>query len=123
MADELTITASVTYEDSDGVEEIVRSLTGLGVTVTTKRFVHVKNSIGVTEEAMTLGEVSTLGYCWIKNLDETNFVEVRVSTGSTKMVKVKAGEASLFRFGSGVTAPYIIADTAACLVEYILWND
>lgn len=44
MADELTITASVTYEDSDGVEEIVRSLSNLGVTVTTKRFVHVKNS-------------------------------------------------------------------------------
>ena len=47
-------------------------------------------------------------------------VDDGVATGGTKCVKLLAGEVAMFRFGSGVTAPYIIADTAACQVEYII---
>ena len=38
------------------------------------------------------------------------------------IVKLKAGEFALFRFGSGVTAPAFQADTAAVLAEFRVYE-
>jgi hypothetical protein len=83
-----------------------------------------KQIIGVAEEALQLGELSgaTLGYAVFVNLDSVNFVEIRVATGSTKFIKLKPGEVACFRFGSGVTAPFAIADTAPCLLRFKIWE-
>lgn len=122
MANELTITGSI-------LDNIISVATGLSsVNVSTSafppRFTHIKQTIGTSEEALQLGELSgaTLGYAVFINRDATNFVELRVSTGSTKFVKVKPGEVSMFRFGSGVTAPFAIADTAAVSLEFKIWE-
>ena len=124
MANELTLSNSFTYDDGK-VKPIGRALESLVVNVSTKRFSHQQHNIGVTEEAVTLGEVATLGWFWLRNLDTTNFVEWRVSTGSTKAARANGGanggEAMMFRVGSGVTAPYLIADTGAVDVEYFLF--
>lgn len=88
--------------------------------VTTKRPFKTVQNVGITEEALLLGDGGSIGYVLLKNLDSTNFVEIRTGTGATKFVKLLAGEIALFRFGSGVTAPYVIADTAACDLEITL---
>lgn len=119
MANEITLSASLAYEDSESAD-IALSKLALSVTVSTKKFAHVKMNVGTTEEALDLGEITSLGYCLMINRDSTNFVELRAATAGTRIIKLKAGEAALFRFGSGVTAPYIIADTAACQIEYLL---
>ena len=119
MANELTLTASLDYEDSEGSEDSLQ-ITDLLVSVTTKKFVHVKQNIGTSEEALVLGEVTSLGYAIFKNRDATNFVSIRAGTGGTLIIKLLAGEVAMFRFGSGVTAPYAIADTSACQLEYVI---
>ena len=78
-------------------------------------------SIGTSEEALELGQdIGTLGWCMIKNLDATNFVSIRAGTGLGNFLRINAGEFALFRFGSGATAPFAIADTGAVLVEVLL---
>lgn len=121
MADEITLTASLAYADSESADVLLEKC-NVSATAATKKFTHVKHNVGTTEEAMILGEVTALGYCCIVNRDATNFIEVRAASGGTKIVKVPAGKAAVFHFGSGVTAPYLIADTAACQVEYLLVN-
>lgn len=118
MANELTVSSGVRYNDGASTD-FQRSFVD-SVDLATLRHNHAIHNVGTSEEAMLLGDVSTLGYCWLRNLDGTNFVEVRTGTGAAKFVKCKAGEVQCFRFGSGVTAPYIVADTAACQVEYLI---
>ena|SRR5688572_23455516 len=122
MADELTIRATLNYSDSEGSDDGI-SEDEILVDVATKRYIHLKQNIGTSEEALILGDLSSLGYAIFVNRDTTNFVEIRTGTGGTKIVKLKAGEKACFRFGSGVTAPYAIADTAAVQLEYLIVND
>lgn len=119
MANEIEVNASLSVEDSEGTSQSL-SIADLLVSLTTKRYVKYKMNVGTSEEALPLGDVSSLGFVIVINRDTTNFVELRVGTGGTKFAKMLAGEPALFRFGSGITAPYIIADTSACQVEVFL---
>lgn len=119
MADELTLNASLEYEDSEDSEASL-AIEDLLVTISTKKFIHAKQNIGITEEAIGLGEVTALGWGLFVNRDATNYIELRVGTGGTKFAKLRPGKFAFFEFGSGVTAPYAIADTAACQMEYII---
>lgn len=75
-------------------------------------------SIGTSEEVVTFTDVSTLGWVFIKNLDSTNFVTFGPESGGAMVAvgKLKAGEACVFRFQTGITFR-MKADTAACKVQ------
>lgn len=123
MANEFVLNGSVAYDDSEGTEfalEIVDKL----ASITTKKFVHHKQNVGTTEEALDLGELTVAGGLAICiNRDSTNYVELRSATGaSNDVIKILAGEFAIFRWGSDVTAPYAIANTAAVQLEYCFWS-
>lgn len=122
MANELSVSGSFSYSRGN-FASLARSVSALGVNVNADPLICDVLSVTTSELAIPLGGVTAGGnWVWLKNLDGTNFVEVRVGTGSTKFCKLKPGEFALFRLGSGITAPYIIADTATCLVEYVLFS-
>ncbi len=119
MANELTLNATLAYADAESADEVLQ-IADLAATASTLKYVKAKQNIGITEEAIGLGEVSSLGWGLFINRDSTNFIELRTGTGATKFAKLKHGEFAFFRFGSGITAPYAIADTGACQMEYII---
>ena len=121
MANELTLNGSLAYEDSEDADELL-SVVDKVVNVTTKKYVKAKQSIGTSEEAIGLGELSApLGWALFINRDTTNYLEIRSGSGaSNDVIRLNAGEFALFRFGSDVTAPYAIANTAACVLEYMI---
>lgn len=122
MSQELTINASMVYADSENTSESFSIEDFIG-NVTTKRYVKAKVSVGTSEEAIPLGEVTTLGWACFRNRDATNYVEIRSATGSANdIIKIPPGGVALFHFGSDVTAPYWIANTAACQCEYFIVN-
>ena len=95
------------------------------VNVTTTEIpIHYRKNVGTTEELLHILPLTTAAgaLIQIKNLDATNFVSILQATAGDNLVKVKAGERQQFRFGSAVTAPYIIADTAACDVEITIYG-
>ena len=122
MANELTLSGSITFNDTDEMA----SVSALNVSMTGTRFIHMRKSINyAAEEALDLGELSgsSLGWFYAKNLDSTNYLEIRSGTGaSNDVIKLKAGEFCLFRWGSDVTAPYALANTASCLLEYRIYE-
>jgi hypothetical protein len=120
MADEVTLTASLKYDDGDFDEAPELAVAGELFSVTTKKFVKSRMTVTTAELAIPLGNLTTLGWAAFKNLNATNFVEIRTGTGGTKMIKIPVGGLVIFYFGSGVTAPFIIADTASCDVAYLI---
>ena len=88
------------------------------ITVTGDAFEHAVQSVGTTEEALAQGaDLGTPGYAMIVNLDATNYVEIGSTTGVYD-IKLKAGEAALYRHNSATI--YAKANSSACLVEYII---
>ena len=120
MANEFSFTAKVAYADSEGAD-FEFGIEQIAATIGTKRYLHAKQNVAITEEALNLGDVTTLGWFLGVNRDTTNFLSIKTGTGGTIFARLNPGLPALFRFGSGVTAPFVIADTATCQLEYALF--
>lgn len=117
MANELTITTQLTFSKGGAslskVERITMDVTG------TLYETKVLN-IGTSNEAIAKGDMTTVGYVLLKNLDGTNFV-LAGDDGTNYPVKLLAGDACLFRLNG--TTLNLKADTAACDVEITMLED
>lgn len=115
MADELKITLAVTYANGRLADKIDSAT--LSVTQTTQGYFGAVVSVGTSEEDLTLGDIGTNGYVYLKNLDGTNYVKYGPkSAGSlVDFGKLKPGESAIFRLMTGVTWRWV-ANTAACKV-------
>jgi hypothetical protein len=110
------------------VQERLLAVASRIFTSTGKRVSTLIQSVGITEEAAALGDIASIGAFAIVNLDDTNFVNVKVATGGAIFARLdpdtdadgKGGFVCGTRLGSGAQVPYLIADTAACKVA-LLW--
>lgn len=80
-------------------------------------------SIGTTQEALVLQDVSSLGWARFENLDTTNYVEIGVVVSATfyPFIKLLAGEFVFTRLGTAVV-PYARANTAAVQLDYEIFQ-
>lgn len=121
MASELTLSGVASYEDSLGVTAEI-AIPALSVTLGTKKVLHTKQSVGLTQEALVLGDITAPCLLVLVNRDETNFVNVKVATGGAIFACLDPDNVSwcIVPLGSGAQAPFVIADTASCDVEIFL---
>lgn len=126
MANEIVENVSFAYEDSLGV--LMRwGVTNRKRNSTARQVASVVQSVGTSEEALLLGDTTAPFSLGIRNLDPTNFVNVKVATGGAIFARLDpdtnqdgtGGWLYLARAGSGAQAPFVIADTAACRVEVL----
>lgn len=113
MANEITVNVTLTCLNGSFRKEVRPA--AIQVTQSTLGGVSSVQTIGTSEEALALGDVSTEGYAFFQNLDATNFVTIGSYTGGTTynpVVKLKAGEFALLRLDSSQTF-YAKADTAS----------
>jgi len=121
MANELTLGDSLAFS-KDG-KQVNAGKQGVKVTVTGGDFISATQTVGITEEALNIGDITTLGHAFFQNLDDTNFVEIRPATGAADLITLKPGETCRFRFSATVTAPFVIADTAPVEIAYTIIED
>lgn len=120
MANIATIIANLAYEDGSGSIELGNT-DGLSVTLTNAGFTRLRQSVGTSEEAVTLGDVTAPGYAIFINRDATNYIELKVATGGAIFAKLSAnGGLALLQLGTGAQAPFAIANTAACIMDILL---
>lgn len=119
MADEITLNLKLRFAKG-GTDVTFAPAVDLKIDVAGSQLIHHIQSVGTSEEALTLGDVAAGGYFICINRDATNFVELRSGTGATDFIRLKAGDACCFRLSNDATAPFAIADTAACEIEYYL---
>jgi len=119
MADEATVSVLMDYRK--GATNFTARINDKSITVAGTQHLHHRQNIGITEEIISLHEDgSTEGLFFCINRDGTNFISIRAATGESDIIRVNAGEFALFRIHADATAPYAIADTAACDLEYWL---
>ena len=72
-------------------------------------------NIGTSAELISLGDITSAGYCYIRNLDATNYVEIGPTSGGAlvPMLRLKAGQEALMPLTPSV-ALRGQANTAAC---------
>jgi hypothetical protein len=121
MVDELTIKTQITFEKGD--VKMKQGPTTLTLDVSGEDAIRATQSIGfAAAENIAKGEITTPGYMWVRNLDDTNFVDIGYDdTGFKNVVQLKAGEEALFRLAQAT--PQAKADTAAVRIEYIIIED
>lgn len=122
MANDLIGNASLFYGDQEG--------TTLDLTIVNKTFsntllksVHAKQSIQlVTEEAIKIGELATLGWAIFVNRSTTGTIHLKRANGDPAFATLKPGEFAMFRFYNTVTAPYAVAEDAVSNLEYLIFE-
>ena len=122
MADEITLsglTIAFVKTASPSISVTVGSITP---DVAGTQYMDNVQNIGVTEEAILLGDVAPGGYWFVQNMDVTNFVQLRQATGAAAFCKLLAGEWAIFRASVDMTAPFAIADTGACNVRFLRFD-
>lgn len=116
MANELTVTANLKF--IKGESNVFFAKSGVSLDVAGTDYVKRTQTVGTSEEALGLGDLTTPGYILIFNRDSTNFISVRPGTGENNLVKIRAGGIALFECEA--TAPFVIANAANVQVEYLL---
>lgn len=118
MAREMSITTSINYSRAGGdTEQISESYS---VDVAGAPRMSGRQNIGTTEEQLVLGDVSSVGIVWIKNLDTTNFITVGTVTNQ-RGFRINPGES--FPFRAANNAIFIAANTAAVDVAYAVFSN
>lgn len=126
MAAIATLSASVGYDDE--LETASLSVTNRSVTSAGARQTRLIQNVGTSPEALQMGEITSPGVVMLKNLDPTNFIEVKTGTGGDVFAKLKpdtladgtGGFCVLDCAGSDAQAPYVVADTAACRMAVLV---
>jgi hypothetical protein len=119
MAGELKLFGSAVFAKG-GSAYALESHAPLSVTVTGTKALRHRQSIPTTEEALVLGEVTPAGAFYrIDNKDTANAVTLRPAAGE-KGTLINPGEFTMGRFPATVTAPVLIATTAAVEIDYLL---
>lgn len=118
MAQELTIQMSLGF---------TKALAALGKVFSQSYFdvsgtAAIQNviAVGTTDETLALGDISTIGWVYMRNLDATNYVTVG-SDGTLYPIKLKPLEPMLVRWNAA--AIHVKANTASCQLEYVLISD
>jgi len=120
MADEITIIPYIKVTKSGATYE--RATASISVTMTGDAWQTGVQEIGTSAENIVKGDVSTVGWCYFKNLDSTNYIEIGFDdTGFVTFLKLKPGEAAICRLSQDV--PQAKADTGACDLEYAIIED
>lgn len=119
MANEITILTQMSRKhatntaDAHDVGQLIKKYDQSGVGVDDR-----KHSIGTSEETITFTDIATNGWCFMHNLDTTNFVDWGYSTGVYGGSMTAGDTAGPFRLKAGATL-YLKADAAACRVRIV----
>lgn len=83
-------------------------------------------NVGTTHELVAISsDVATLGACFFRNLSATNYVEIGIVVSSTfyPVLKLKPTEGQVVRLAVAYNALYAKSNTAACDLEYRVYQD
>lgn len=118
MANEINVSVSLTASKGGAAIQSTGSRTAdmAGVEMITN-----VQAVGTAAEAIVVGDIGTPGYCLLKNLDATNYVEIALDSGVTTQVFAKLMPGDVALFPAKTATMYAKANTApiALLVSLV----
>lgn len=126
MADEISINATLAYEDSEGTT-VSLDVADAQFNVSTKKTLRLKQAIPITEVAINLGGISAPGYAFFINRDTTNYIELKTGTGGDVFARLDPdtdgngkGGVAMLKLGADAQAPFAIANTSPCQLDVLI---
>ena len=120
MANELKITTALRFVKGTINFDIAES--DQYVDVSGDHSIYRTQEIGTSAETLDIGEITTVGWAFFRNLDNTNYVDIGYDdSGFKNLIRLKAGKYCIFRLAQNT--PYAKANTANIDLEYILIED
>lgn len=117
------LNCSGVYTGADG-RAVNLEVLNLIRTLTTKKVFRTIQTVGLTPEALLLGDVVTRGFLILVNAEDasaTSYIEVLSSTGGVIVGKMFATEPyGPVRLGSGMQSPFVVATVSECEMEIFL---
>ena len=123
MANEITFTASLSvakippFSSAEGMN-IANAPYSLSSGLYVKNVVTVPITTGVL---VPLNQVTTPGWAVFYNSDSTNFIRLSLAVASNYFAKILPGRMIFMTLDPSAT-PYMIADTATCEMQYLIFN-
>lgn len=119
MANEIGINLAVTLTNGNLKKSFAPGQ--VNVTQTTLGAHDTVVVVGTSEEDFSTGDVGTLGYLVLRNLDSANYVQYGPKSGGAMvaMGRIKAGEVAILRLEPGITLRWI-ANTSSVKVQAML---
>lgn len=123
MANEIKVTAKITYNNTP-IANISRAETDVTFNITGTRYTQIVQDVSTTEEPLELGDVPSagLGWCWLKNLDPANYINVGPAAADAYLIKLKPLEPAVFRLNTSIV-PVVKANSADCDMEVLILED
>jgi hypothetical protein len=114
MSAELNFQTNLTYRKNNAV--ITRQVSSVGDAAGNAAIQNIV-SVGTADETLDKADITNIGTCYFKNLDAVNYIDIGPD-GTVYPIRLKAGcDARLPWNGTAVHAK---ANTAACLLDYVL---
>lgn len=119
MADEITVTLRATVDNGEYHDEFRGGTFKFDQAAIGAHGPVV--SVGTAEEDLTTGDISTLGFLFLKNTDVANYVTYGPKSAGVMVPfgRIKAGEVACVRLEPGITLRWQ-ANTAAVKVQILL---
>lgn len=117
MANEIQISSTLRYSKSPASASLATSYFD---DQTGDKYQAGVQAVGTSEEVLDKGDVVTLGYLAVRNMDATNYIQVGATTANYT-IKLFPGKGCVLPWNpTGYQAVYVKANTAACNVEYLI---
>lgn len=119
MANEITLNAALTVFKSTYMSAAVGRVMTRSFTMTGNYMIEGVVTVATSATAIPLGSITSPHWAYFLNTDTTNYVTIRNGAGGTDLIQLLAGEAF---FGPllSTSVPYAVANTAACVLEYMI---
>lgn len=120
MASEITQSYSLSFFKAAAmIQSVSRSLSSHSIDWSGTKWIHHIASVATSATALGLGNVTTPHWAFFYNLDTSNYLTIRNGSSGADVLELRPGQSfvcSLYRS----IVPYAVANTAACLLEYLI---
>lgn len=122
MANELTLSGSLVYNDSDSDElplQVREFIASVAAKIVSRNIISVPTS----EVSIPLAQVAAPGWSIFINrggTDDTDYISLRVASAGARFAKLLPGEFAILRLGADAQVPYAISTGAACKLDYLI---
>lgn len=121
MANEITVTAKLALSKGAYAASLFANNADT-FDITGTKFLHNTQTIGDSEEAIDLGDLTAGGYFCAVNRHATYTINIRRATGEGNFAELRPGECCLVRLEASM-APFAISSSASADLEYLMIED
>lgn len=116
MAGTITVTATLLDQVTGGQTEN-QGTSQAQFTQTGQNTVSETMGTSSTPAQIPIGSIGTLGYLYVKNLDVTNSISLRIGSGGSNFATLAPGQVGVFPTAG--TAPYAVASSGNPVLQYL----